>query len=324
MKKKNISSVKKDNVWSINGIPEMEYCSLSRASELLKCNVSDLLHFAEVKKIQLCIFPYAYKVNIMTPIAFMDINEWESFCSDIAQKSFLGDPKIRNGSYSEIVPMRNRDDDYDIEDEKKSNKRGAYLIGLWSVSGVNRNIFFELQQLNQIQLKLSEVMFFEMDFIGDLGEFNSFIASPYEVNPSQEYEDEELTLSISDLFITKKQINKIHDGIGNELTAINIIDNQKKIKTIESEHHTQIKAKENRLKINKAIIKLFALYPHNPNDDSTNYRTSDGKLIISRISKCLDYHAARLFDDNELPIKDDSRLRHIISEYLDELGCKSE
>ncbi|MEY0056686.1 hypothetical protein AB7W56_17615 [Providencia rettgeri] len=328
MKKKNISSAKKDNVWSINGIPEMEYCSLSRASELLKCNVSDLLHFAEVRKIQLCIFPYGYKVTMMLPMAFMEINEWELFCKDIARKSLLGNPTVRDGSYSELEPMRNVDEKYDIEDEKNSYKRGAYLMGVWGINGVYRNIFHELQLYGKIQLKLSEVVFSEIDYIGEPGEFNYFAASSYEkkfpIDSENENENEESTLTTDDLFITKKQINKIYEGIGHELATGNTFNDYKKIKPIENEHHTIIKAKENRIKIHKAITKLFALYPHNPNDDSTNYRTSDGKLIISRISKCLDYHAARLFDDNELPIKDDSRLRHIISEYLDELGCKSE
>lgn len=326
MKKKNIINTKKDNIWSINGIPEMEYCSLLRASELLKCNVSDLLHFAETKKIQLCIFLYGYKVNLMFPMAFMEIDEWELFCENIRKKSFLGDPKVRDGSYSKIIPMRNKDDNYDIEDEKKSNKRGAYLTGLWCIDGILRNIFIELQLLGKTQIKLSEVLFFEMDYIDDSGGFNSFVASSYDEKFSNhnEFEDEELILTIDNLFITKKQINKIYDGIGSELTERSNIKRPDEVIFNKIEHHTKIKAKENRLKIHKAITKFLALYPHNPNDDSTNYRTIDGKLIISRLSKCLDYHATMLFDDNELPIKDDSRLRCIISEYLGELGCKSE
>lgn len=325
MKKKNIINTKKDNIWSINGIPEMEYCSLLRASELLKCNVNDLLHFAETKKIQLCILPYGYKANLIHPRDFREIKKWESFCKTHWRKSFLGDKRVRDGSYSEIMLMRDMDENYDIDDEKKSGKRGVYLIGLWCITGISRNIFLELQLLGGIELNLSELLFLEIDYIGEPEEFNSFVASSSKMmSIENDFEDKELKLTIDDLFITKKQINKIYDGIGSELTQMNDIERQDEIIFKRTEHHTQIKAKENRLKIHKAITKLLALYPHNPNDDSTNYRTIDGKLIISRLSKCLDYHATMLFDDNELPIKDDSRLRCIISEYLGELGCKSE
>ncbi|WP_370553995.1 hypothetical protein [Edwardsiella tarda] len=43
------------DLWKINRIPALEYCSLNRASELLNCKTCDLLHWAEIGAIELCL-----------------------------------------------------------------------------------------------------------------------------------------------------------------------------------------------------------------------------------------------------------------------------
>lgn len=43
------------NVWKLNHIPPLEYCSLSRAQKLLNCEIEDLLHWHDIGAINLCI-----------------------------------------------------------------------------------------------------------------------------------------------------------------------------------------------------------------------------------------------------------------------------
>ncbi|EAP4737105.1 hypothetical protein H1I13_004420, partial [Salmonella enterica] len=45
----------KGNIWLEKNIPALEYCRLPRATELLGCNISDLLHWAEIEAIELCL-----------------------------------------------------------------------------------------------------------------------------------------------------------------------------------------------------------------------------------------------------------------------------
>ncbi|MGK5722354.1 hypothetical protein ACSNKL_19660, partial [Proteus mirabilis] len=84
-----------------------------------------------------------------------------------------------------------------------------------------------------------------------------------------------------------------------------------------------IKSMENRELIRKAIIKLLINYPNDPDDSVNNYRGRNGKLIISRIAKALDYHEATLFPDKSLPIKDPTTLNPIISNFLKNNEIKS-
>nr|EAV8711703.1 hypothetical protein [Salmonella enterica] len=43
------------NIWALNKMPPLEYCSLSRAAKLLNCEIEDFLHWHDVGSITLCI-----------------------------------------------------------------------------------------------------------------------------------------------------------------------------------------------------------------------------------------------------------------------------
>lgn len=67
---KNIS----ETVWSKNGIPPLEFCSLSRACELLGCDIEDLWTWQ-----QLDIIRFAVSLRAATPMngVIVPKNEWE-------------------------------------------------------------------------------------------------------------------------------------------------------------------------------------------------------------------------------------------------------
>lgn len=46
---------KERNIWKLNNLPPLEYCSLSRAKKLLNCEVEDLLHWHDIGAITLCL-----------------------------------------------------------------------------------------------------------------------------------------------------------------------------------------------------------------------------------------------------------------------------
>ncbi|CDH07046.1 hypothetical protein XBO1_2520017 [Xenorhabdus bovienii str. oregonense] len=332
--------VNNDNVWKANGLPEMEYCSLRRAAELLKCKVHDLLHFAEIRAIELCIKTQGFESALYSPMHYREKSEWENFCGGSLSVLLGLNPPIRGGGVSRFSPKFTHSIDflngkttdsyfYEYADSPALRRPLVFLFGLWVIAGLTEwSIFSELPIKGEISLSALDFTLKEADY-----EFNPEKDDVFFVSPLTEhlYENNGLlkkrvtpivTLTIDDLYITKIQINKIYSNIGGEVP---ILRNEEKNQShVIKEHHTQIKAYENRLKIHKAITKLFALYPHNPNDDATNYRTTEGKIIIARIAKCLDYHAATLFDDRESPIKDDLTLRNIISDYLKDIGCKNE
>lgn len=323
------------NIWSLNGIPEMEYCSIERAAELLQCKINDLLHFAETGSIEICIKLQQYKASIFSPMKYRSKDEWENFCENEMPELMNFGMTLRKYGVSRITPSFSIQIDdikpnylYEYENFEFLRKPQVFLSGLWCLIGTSdKNIYSDLASKGYITLNPLNFTLKEADFPFEPMKDETFFASSidehlYDNNLLiKERVKPIVRLTVNDLYITKTQINKIHSSIGQELASVSGIDEKRHYE--QKEHHTQIKARENRMKINKAITLLLALYPHNP-DDSTSYRTSDGRLIISRIGKCLDYHAGTLFDDTELPVKDDSRLRAIISEYLDNLGYRGE
>ncbi|HBQ3191401.1 MULTISPECIES: hypothetical protein [Klebsiella] len=43
------------NIWKLNNLPPMEYCSLARAQKLLNCELEDILHWHDIGAINLCL-----------------------------------------------------------------------------------------------------------------------------------------------------------------------------------------------------------------------------------------------------------------------------
>ncbi|MGL5954539.1 MAG: hypothetical protein ACRCZ3_15665 [Providencia rustigianii] len=323
--------------WKAKKLPEMEYCSIKRASKLLECEVEDLLHFAEIGAIELCIKLQRFEASLRSPRRYRENEEWESFCNNIFSGLLIFEIPTVEASVSLFEPKyslsENIDDishyfHYEYEDCSILRTPLVYLSGLWAIVGNNGFGFFDRLAAHG-QLPLTGLNFWlkEVDRETSLDSDEVFIAEPL---TEHLYENTYLkrervkiisTLTVNDLYITKTQINKILLNIGMPMS----LERSSEINKIHNkEHYTQVKARENKAKIYKAITKLLAIYPHSPIDDETSYRTAEGKLIIARVAKCLDYHSATLFDDKELPVKDDSRLRAIISEYLNELGCKND
>ncbi len=43
------------NIWKLNNLPPLEYCSIARAQKLLQCELEDLLHWHDIGAISLCL-----------------------------------------------------------------------------------------------------------------------------------------------------------------------------------------------------------------------------------------------------------------------------
>lgn len=66
--KGDIVASNNQNLWEKNNIPALEYCSISRAADILKCSVNDLLHWAEIGAIEICLELNGYNARIALPI----------------------------------------------------------------------------------------------------------------------------------------------------------------------------------------------------------------------------------------------------------------
>lgn len=206
----------------------------------------------------------------------------------------------------------------------------AYLYGLWSVTFMGRKPFDDLLNNKEINLTSLDFLLTEADYQTDTSTMEQFVFSPlsYYLYENGLLDKSKLkpitTLTINDLYITKKQINRIYNNKGKALPRIMTTEDESKYIKEKNMHPTQKKALEDRMEIRKAINKLLAIYPSNPKDEDTCYRTKNGKLIKAKIADVLNNHQATLFDSGKLPLRDHDTLLDAIGEYLKELGWNSD
>lgn len=50
-----LMNITERNIWKLNNLPPMEYCSLARAQKLLNCELEDILHWHDIGAINLCL-----------------------------------------------------------------------------------------------------------------------------------------------------------------------------------------------------------------------------------------------------------------------------
>ncbi len=50
-----LMNITERNIWKLNNLPPMQYCSLARAQKLLNCELEDILHWHDIGAINLCL-----------------------------------------------------------------------------------------------------------------------------------------------------------------------------------------------------------------------------------------------------------------------------
>ncbi|MEM8159914.1 hypothetical protein Q4R47_16370, partial [Morganella morganii] len=238
MNKKNKATVKTGSVWSDNGLPEMEYCTLTRAAELLNVKIEDLLHFAEIGFIELCVKMDGFEAGLSSPMSYRDQSTWEDFCeNDIKILLGFGSATKENGlslfspKYCPSIDFHNGKIAeyyfYEYNDTPGLRHPIVFLSGLWALVGLSdRNIFHKLSMNNKVELNQFSFLFKEVDYIS-----NSDNDDVYHAQPLSEYLYENsmlvkeriktiATLTCEDFYITRTQIDKIYSNIGKPISSL--------------------------------------------------------------------------------------------------------
>lgn len=222
------------NVWEKNNIPALEYCTLPRAAEILTCKVSDLIHLAEIGAIEFCIALREFEASLLLPFDWRDSSEWEERFPGLhhsVHKSALSRFRPKASlSYSKELSEKHITYHYQNEDSPGLRRPLIFISGLWSFSVTNAEIsFFRKLSINQeVSLTALDFLLKEADvpFINNTSTGSDeviFVSPPTEhLYPDGGFLDESklkniATLTINDIFLTKKQIEKISNGLGVEL-----------------------------------------------------------------------------------------------------------
>lgn len=234
-------------------LPPLEYCKLDRASQLLECEVSDLLHLAEIEAIELCIKTNGF--NSLLLQSFDTPKLAEDFVKGLHEKVEIFESVIYREGLSIANSMLYH---FNLANEittgivAVANGKYAYaqrnLYGMWRLINTNLprssegftsfggDAFFEvLAEKGEVTLPMKFLAFMPADYENEdcyaSLEYFHIIKNKISDVFHHAFEDRfnEITISVSDLWITRKQINKILQANGDPIPEMpSLIDGKVK------------------------------------------------------------------------------------------------
>lgn len=218
------------SAWEKHGLPALEYCKLDRASELLGCKVDDLLHWAEIGAIELCLEFDGFDAQISLPIDRVTetvtdnvekkeiYKEWIE-CQLYKVLEYLDPIPIDGAPLSKIEPKWDLGElvfyelwvsvskDMDVITEIAPI---ISLHGLWSLCVNIRNPFKEMRLYGYSEWRMSHLLLTPADI-------NSEKYGIYRAYGARTSEDL-IAITPRNLLITKEQIRRICETRGNSFS----------------------------------------------------------------------------------------------------------
>ncbi|CRY83509.1 hypothetical protein [Yersinia intermedia] len=232
---KNGKNERSKSTWEESGIPALEYCRLNRAAELLDCKIDDLLHWAEIGAIELCLKFNGFESVIRPPFSYEDNpDQWIKENSGIS--SIIGISARYIGEYplSGFKPKvdfnleaESEDDAYqyhfEYENHPALKKPLVYLVGLWAIfPEFDGHLYSVLSDKNHYAFNAINIT---LKIADETNKKDMITAHP----PTEQAYDENMRLitpvktlfeiTTNDLFITKQQIETIHSRKGGYLPS---------------------------------------------------------------------------------------------------------
>ncbi len=274
----------KKNIWADKNIPAIEYCKLERSAELLGCHINDLLHWAEINAIQLCL-----KIDWM-PAVIETYNTNDSYLTwlnkQLSRKGLL-QPSISFSKSSNFTPsvimadpntsdliytLGNATLAYDIQRSDEGLIYG-HAEGLWCffVRNMNYNIYEKLANHHSVTFEFLDLAIHasdreeEPDFhlsASDIKELDFFGGENEDLFIEENLPDI-ITLTKNDLYISRKQIEYIYTNKGRVMDSIVTGDKTRPIKDL-NKIEESIKNKRKAPKKEALIQQLMILNGVNP------------------------------------------------------------
>ncbi|MEX9875669.1 hypothetical protein AB7X03_19780 [Providencia rettgeri] len=330
------------NLWGANGIPELDYCGIERAAELIGCKISDLLCLAENRRIEICIKLQGFESSMVAPSELRSRKEWESFVSYNFSLFMMGDVATRRDGLSIFVPKftqtySNNDEKNKIKcfyDNNESNMTDvshcspiAYLSGLWGITFLSNKSIYALQSSNEIALTPLDFMLYEADYKGavDISDQYAFSPVSYYLYENGLLDESKLkpitTLTVSDLYITQNQLNRIYNNIGKILPRIMPTEDENKHIKENNKHPKQIKAEKTKEMMFTAMNKALVLYPYSDDDEKHPFRNyiKNGVIIKSKFRELIKQYQVSLFPDEVLPVGSDDAIDNYINMFIENI-----
>lgn len=219
------------NVWQKNKIPPLEYCKLSRAADLLDYKIEDLVHFAEIGTIELSLRLSRLEAFLISPLAWrVNPSVWEKIFPSTLY------PFARNTHKSALSLFTPKTESsfadgktnylYHHKNTPALKSPLLLLDGMWSLVIQNTDLSFFADLSNGLEVSLTALDFClkecDIPFNASTDELvmivspttehlytNGLLNRPLNINVA--------TLGINDFYLTRAQVEKLYNGIDDEL-----------------------------------------------------------------------------------------------------------
>ncbi|EIY5160837.1 hypothetical protein ABLV51_09630 [Klebsiella sp. GB_Kp051] len=184
------------NIWKLNNLPPMEYCSLARAQKLLNCELEDILHWHDIGAINLCL-----KLNPTRGTLKIAVLSHQEKDVTTALNPLASAEEVETfwSAHSHIRSILRLDGDIPIVETLRGNTVTQFNVkvsasGLWHPHSRNLMALLEapddILYENRLSMMLPDKPFVYCHFIPD--------------------EDEYSAISLNRIYITSQAIEKIY------------------------------------------------------------------------------------------------------------------
>ncbi|HHT0889488.1 TPA: hypothetical protein ACTX9H_000676 [Klebsiella variicola subsp. variicola] len=184
------------NIWKLNNLPPMEYCSLARAQKLLNCELEDILHWHGIGAINLCL-----KLNPTRGTLKIAVLSHQEKDVTTALNPLASAEEVETfwSAHSHIRSILRLDGDIPIVETLRGNTVTQFNVkvsasGLWHPHSRNLMALLEapddILYENRLSMMLPDKPFVYCHFIPD--------------------EDEYSAISLNRIYITSQAIEKIY------------------------------------------------------------------------------------------------------------------
>lgn len=191
-----LMNITERNIWKLNNLPPMEYCSLARAQKLLNCELEDILHWHNIGAINLCL-----KLNPTRGTLKIAVLSHQEKDVTTALNPLTSAEEVETfwSPHSHIRSILRLDDDIPMVETLRGNTVTQFNVkvsasGLWHPHSRNLMALLEtpddILYENRLSMMLPDKPFVYCHFIPD--------------------EDEYSAISLNRIYITSQAIEKIY------------------------------------------------------------------------------------------------------------------
>lgn len=191
-----LMNITERNIWKLNNLPPMEYCSLARAQKLLNCELEDILHWHDIGAINLCLKLNPTRGTLK--IAVLSHQE-KDVTTALNPLAYAEEVETFWSPHSHIRSILRLDGDIPIVETLRGNTVTQFNVkvsasGLWHPHSRNLMALLEapddILYENRLSMMLPDKPFVYCHFIPD--------------------EDEYSAISLNRIYITSQAIEKIY------------------------------------------------------------------------------------------------------------------